>query len=237
MGTQGNSVFTLKDVNTYVEKWTGRGGAVGSASVSQELTSLPPGNYELTVAAQNIQEDTPNAAQSGAYIFAGSAKTVVTVRDTYKVAFDFISGTVPIGFQAVDATGNWLAVDDFRLALVGTDLSAPLGETIAVAEALYGDGSGKQAGQLMAAIEAARSVASNVSATGQEQADTIVALETAINIYWNNLSSIHGFGISVTYSPAPRPPTAAMVVVCAWEPARVTSRRAPSCTRPSTASA
>ena len=145
MGTQGNDVFTLKDGNTYVEKWTGRGGSVGSGSVSQELSSLPPGNYELTAAAQNIQEDTPTAKKTGASIFAGSAKTTVTVRDTYKVAFDYVSGTVTIGFEAVNATGNWIAVDNFRLTQVGTDLSAPLNEAIAAAEALYGDGSGKQA--------------------------------------------------------------------------------------------
>ena len=70
MAVQGNDVFTLKAGSNYVEKWTGRGGAVGSASVSQQLLSLPPGNYELSVAAQNIQEDTPNAAQTGASIFA-----------------------------------------------------------------------------------------------------------------------------------------------------------------------
>ncbi|MBO4851408.1 MAG: hypothetical protein J5529_10975 [Prevotella sp.] len=183
MGTQTNSVFTLKSGNTYVEKWTGRGGAVGSASVSQQLTSLPPGNYELSVAAQNIQEDTPTAAQKGARVFAGSAKTDVTIRNTYKVPFDFISGTVTIGFEAVDATGNWLALDNFRLTQVGTDLSAPLGEAIAAAETLYGDGSGKLAEQLKEAIDAAHGVASNTSATAEEQAAAIVALEEVCDKY------------------------------------------------------
>jgi hypothetical protein len=51
MGTQGNSVFNIKDGTTYLEKWTGRGGAVGSGSVSQELQNLPAGNYELRVYA------------------------------------------------------------------------------------------------------------------------------------------------------------------------------------------
>ena len=183
MGTQGNDVFTLKDGNTYVEKWTGRGGNVGSGSVSQELSSLPPGNYELTVAAQNIQEDTPTAKKTGASIFAGSAKTTVTVRDTYKVAFDYVSGVVTIGFEAVNATGNWIAVDNFRLTQVGTDLSVPLGEAIAAAETLYGDGSGKQADQLKAAIDAARAVAANDQATGQEQAYAIIALNEAQDIF------------------------------------------------------
>ena len=62
MGIQGNNVFSIKDGSLYVEKWTGRGGAVGDGRVSQELRNLPPGHYELTAAAQNIQEDTPTRA-------------------------------------------------------------------------------------------------------------------------------------------------------------------------------
>ncbi len=169
LGVQGNDIFTLKAGSNYVEKWTGRGGAVGSASVSQQLSSLPPGNYELSVAAQNIQEDTPTAAQTGAYIFAGTAKTTVTVRGTYKVAFNYISGTVTIGFEAVNASGNWIALDNFKLTQVGTDLSTPLNEAITAAETLYGDGSGRQASQLKTAIDAAHAVA-NAQATAQQQA-------------------------------------------------------------------
>ena len=98
MQTQTNSIFDIKAGTVYLEKWTGKGGAVGSCSVSQAITRLQPGNYELTVAAQNIQEDTPNAAQTGAYIFAGDQQTTVTVRNNYKVAFDFVAGSVEIGF-------------------------------------------------------------------------------------------------------------------------------------------
>lgn len=54
MNAQGNSVFSIKEGNTYMERWTGRGGAVGSGRLAQRLTNLPPGNYELTAAAQNI---------------------------------------------------------------------------------------------------------------------------------------------------------------------------------------
>ncbi len=70
MNTQTNNVFSIKSGNTYMERWTGRGGAVGSGKLSQVLYNLPAGNYELTAAAQNIQEDTPKAAQTGAWIFA-----------------------------------------------------------------------------------------------------------------------------------------------------------------------
>jgi hypothetical protein len=183
MSLQGNSVFSIKEGATYVEKWTGRGGAVGSGLVSQTLSKLPPGNYELTAAAQNIQEDTPTAKQSGAWIFAGENKTTVNVRNTYKVAFDYVSGDVAIGFEAVNATGNWIAVDNFRLTLVGTDLSKPLNDAIEHAVALYGEGTGKQAEQLKAAIDAARATASNPNATGEEQANAIITLQQAEDIY------------------------------------------------------
>ncbi len=183
LNTQDNSIFSIKSGNIYLEKWTGRGGAVGSGSVSQELQDLPPGNYELTAAAQNIQEDTPTAAQTGAWIFAGDQKTAVTVRDTYTVAFTCLTGQVTIGFEAVKASGNWISVDNFRLTLVDTDLSTSLATTISASQTLYGDGSGREAAQLLSAINAALAVKNNSSATAQEQADAIIALDEAQEIY------------------------------------------------------
>lgn len=193
MSAQGNSVFSIKDGNTYMERWTGRGGAVGNGKLSQELRDLPAGNYELTAAAQNIQEDTPQKAQTGAWIFAQSAKLVtlnssmkktsVSVRDTYKVAFNFVSGSVTIGFEAKDASGNWIAVDNFKLTRVGDDLSAELTEAIQKANTDYGNVTGKEAQQLADAIANAKTVAAKTDATGEEQAAAIVAMEKAIDIY------------------------------------------------------
>ena len=51
MSAQGNSVFSIKDGSTYMERWTGRGGAVGSGKLAQVIKGLPPGKYELTAAA------------------------------------------------------------------------------------------------------------------------------------------------------------------------------------------
>ena len=181
MSRQGNSVFTLKAGNTYVEKWTGRGGAVGDANLSQVLTDLPPGQYELSAAAQNIQEDTPTKVQTGAWIFAGSKKTNVNVCDTYKVSFSYVHGDIKIGMEAIGATGNYLCVDNFRLTYVGDDLSAELAAAITAAEAVCGDGSGLKADQLRSAIDAAKALSS--SATGQQQANAIIAMETASDVY------------------------------------------------------
>jgi hypothetical protein len=74
MSVQGNNVFSIKSGTNYMERWTGRGSAVGNGKLVQELRNLPPGNYELSAAAQNIQEDTPNKEQIGAWIFAETSK-------------------------------------------------------------------------------------------------------------------------------------------------------------------
>ena len=196
MGAQSNNVFSIKDGNTYMERWTGRGGAVGDGKLSQVLYNLPPGNYELSVAAQNIQEDAPQNAQTGAWIFAetsllstlGSqlAKTTVTVRDTYKVAFNFVAGSVTIGFEAKNASGNWIAVDNFKLTRVGDNLSSELSEAIENAKDIYyGNATGKEAQQLLDAIAAAERLAfqSDYLVTAEECAAAIVAIEEAIGIY------------------------------------------------------
>lgn len=198
MSTQGNSVFNIKAGNTYMEKWTGRGGAVGDALLCQVLSNLPPGNYELTVAAQNIQEDTPTAAQTGAWIFAQTPqfralksrlnKTAVTVRGNYTVPFSVVAGDVSIGFEAEGATGNWIAADNFRLAQVGLDLTSELAEALAYAETNYGNAMGTASEQLLNAISFAR--VKYASATAQpgsviieDQVAAITGLETAIDTY------------------------------------------------------
>ena len=185
MGVQSNSVFNIKDGSKYMERWTGRGGAVGDGYLKQELRDLTPGNYELSAAAQNIQEDKPNAAQTGAWIFAGDKKTTITVRDTYKMAFNYVSGTITIGFEAVGATGNWIAVDNFRLTLVGSDLSAELAAAIEQTEATYGNATGTGSQQVKDAIAAARVVADKTDATADEQAAAILAMQAAVEAYLN----------------------------------------------------
>ena len=185
MSAQGNSVFDIKAGNTYMEKWTGRGGAVGSAALSQEIQGMPPGNYELTVAAQNIQEDSPTAAQTGAWIYAGNQKTTVTVRGQYTVAFTYVSGVITIGFEARNASGNWIACDNFRLKLVGQNLKPEIEATIASAQAeiIALGSSAAELEQLQDAIAAAQNVVANANATGSEQVTAVQNLLSAIDVF------------------------------------------------------
>ena len=126
MQTQTNTNFTKKAGTIYVEKWVDRGSKVGSCEVYQTLSSLPAGSYRLTVTAQNIQQDSPTAAQTGAYIYAGSSRTTVSVVADYSVEFSTLGASVNIGFKAVSATGNWICVDNFRLYYLGVDTESML---------------------------------------------------------------------------------------------------------------
>ena len=139
MASQGNDIFKRKAGSVYLEKWTGRGGQVGNASATQLVQGLDMGIYQLVVGAQNIQENTPNESQSGAWIVANDAKLAVDKTNDYTLTFTNIERNVTIGFQAIGATGNWLSVDNFRLYYVGgseADYTSELQRYIDAASAL-----------------------------------------------------------------------------------------------------
>ncbi len=161
MATQGNTVFTLKKGSLYLEKWTGKGGHVGNGSALQILKGLDLGIYKLVAAAQNIQEDSPTASQTGAWIVASGAKTAVDKRAEYELTFTNIEDEVTIGFQAVSATGNWMAVDNFRLYYVGgtfadykTALNDYLDKALAVADKKMHTAAKQELDELIAAVQA-----------------------------------------------------------------------------------
>lgn len=187
MVSQGNSAFTKKDGSKYLEKWVSKGSKVGDASVKQTLTSLKPGKYTLTVAAQNLDENNTSAACTGAVIYAGSTTTTVYTTNDYSVNFTCLSGTVEIGFKATGATGNWLAVDNFRLVRNGApdlaDMKTTLSTLIASANTLYGTGSGVNASALKTAIDDAQACYDNASSTAENMADKYMTLQTAIDSY------------------------------------------------------
>ena len=116
---QGNDSFTKKSGSYYVEKWTASGSTVGDAMAKQVLKNVPIGKYKMTVAAQNLSQLNTTKKNTGAYIFAGNQQEPVYTPADYSVTFTNIMGEVEIGFVAQGATGNWLAVDNFRLYQIG----------------------------------------------------------------------------------------------------------------------
>lgn len=127
MWRQTNNVFSLKAGTNYLESWVGIGQQLGNLGVSQTLSNLPEGNYRLSVAALHIQQTGSNsttnsgAAQTGVYLFAGSARQTVTSMNTYSLSFSVIDAGTPIeiGLVGESATGNYLCVDNFQLEYIG----------------------------------------------------------------------------------------------------------------------
>ncbi|MBR0201718.1 MAG: T9SS type A sorting domain-containing protein [Bacteroidaceae bacterium] len=186
LNAQGNNAFTLKSGNTYLEKWVGGDSPVGSARLSQTLTDLPPGTYELTAAAQNIKESNAKADQTGAWIFAGTEKTAVTVVATYSVRFTFVLDPVTIGFEAVNASGNWIAVDNFRLKRIdeATEaVRAALTDIVNAARELYGDASGVGVAAFDNALKQAEAVLAQTNATSDAMITQAKAVKEAEEAY------------------------------------------------------
>lgn len=135
--SQSNTAFAKKAGAYYVEKWVEKGNAVGNASARQTLKNLPNGIYKLTAGAQNYSENNTSKKNAGAYIFVGDQRETVYTPADYSVKFTSISGQVEIGFVAEGAEGNWLALDNFRLYLIGeADVTAEIQRLIAAAESL-----------------------------------------------------------------------------------------------------
>lgn len=180
--SQSNSSFIKKDGAKYIEKWVGQGNKVGNASVSQTI-SLPNGIYKLTVAAQNLNQSATTQQCTGAKIYAATNETDVYTPGDYSVKFTSLTGKVEIGYVAKDATGNWLAADNFRLSLIGeVDSEMAFQEVqriIAEGEELQ-----KQmmytsvANNLSTALEQARLI--TAESTEQQIAQAITAMTAAI---------------------------------------------------------
>lgn len=184
LGSQSNSSFTKKSGSYYIEKWTSQGNTVGDAMVKQTLKNVPIGKYKMTVAAQNLSQANTTRKNTGAYIYAGDQKEPVYTPADYSVIFTNIIGEVEIGFVAQNATGNWLAVDNFRLYQIGEitaeEVVAELNRIIAIADSVKNNMmSAAAASALQQAITEAKAITMSSSEADIQTAGK--ALLTAID--------------------------------------------------------
>lgn len=193
MFVQGNSVFKLKKGNNYLEKWTGRGGAVGSASVEQTISGLPAGTYTLTVAAQNIQENYPSTVQTGTYVVANDNKTTINVINDYSVKATIADGELTIGALLKNASGNYVCVDNFRLTLevptdeTYTEIHAAMQKLVDEAKAVNKNTGTKEQTELDDARKAVEALISKNTTEGVTEA--VVRLKDAIYDYRLSIAS------------------------------------------------
>ena len=180
MQTQSNAVFSRKAGTYYLESWVGIGQQIGEASVVQTLKNLPQGTYQLTAAALHIQQtgssSTTNkgAAQTGAYLIAGTTKQAVTKMQEYTLSFSVVDAkaNIEIGLRAQNATGNYLCVDNFKLQYMGevtnADYAAEVRNLVAEAQALLDLGIQTSVAETVtAAIETAQSALQGTGTDGK----------------------------------------------------------------------
>lgn len=182
MQTQTNTTFPLKHGNTYVERWVSSDKGAGNCWVTQVVTGLIPGGYTLTASAQNIRQGN-DSPQTGVVIFAGDKSADVTIVADYTVDFTVgVDGTVEIGYKATDASGNYLATDNFRLTYTqynAADVNTYVENVCAEAENLLSSKMDKGSAETLTnAVAAVR----NASAQGDTNAiaTAIKSLRTAM---------------------------------------------------------
>lgn len=154
--TQTNTSFAQKKGSTYMEKWVSTGNRVGNGQAVQTVVGLEVGVYQLKAAAQNIQQNS-STVQTGAWIFANGAKEAVNKAGEYTLTFTNIESEATIGFKAENASGNWIATDNFRLYYIGNnaDFKAELQKYIDTGKALAGRKMHTEAQEVLASAIAA----------------------------------------------------------------------------------
>ncbi len=165
----------------FVEKWQSSAG-LANATLTQQLTGLPNGLYELSVYGHNINQNSGDAPSAGFFLTAGSAETEIGAFGQYRVRATVTDGSLQIGLKLDGCTGNWIAADRFSLLFYG-DPDAALRELlegyITEAETLLASSdanllSTSQRADLQQAIDNAK------AATGDNLSESVDAISDAI---------------------------------------------------------
>ncbi|WP_243349157.1 T9SS type A sorting domain-containing protein [Parabacteroides sp. FAFU027] len=113
---QSNTSFTKKDGTNYVEKWINSGSSLSGLKLSQVIKNLPNGIYLVTASAMATQQ-TGGTYPGGAFLYANNQQTEVFSTNDYSVTTTVTNNTLEIGYNVV-STGNWVAIDNFRLSYI-----------------------------------------------------------------------------------------------------------------------
>ena len=102
----------------FVEKWQSSAG-LANATLTQQLTGLPNGLYELSVYGHNINQNSGDSPSAGFFLTAGSSETEIGAFGQYRVRATVTDGSLQIGLKLDGCTGNWIAADRFSLQFYG----------------------------------------------------------------------------------------------------------------------
>ena len=122
-------------IDKFIEAWRDGNLPLGNGTIEQTIAGVPAGTYILSAdIIANLQSTGKIEDTQGFYLFAneeGGENNAVAVATEngkplhFEVAFKKASddSKLTIGVKALDATGNWLAVDNFQLKYYGTNSS------------------------------------------------------------------------------------------------------------------
>jgi hypothetical protein len=111
---QTNASFDPYKVGTYyAERWISGGGSLQGLRLTQLVTNIPNGTYLVTASAHAVQQ-ADGSYPGGAYLIGNGNVTEIFERKDYAVLADVVDNTLELGME-VAATGNWVAIDNFRL--------------------------------------------------------------------------------------------------------------------------
>lgn len=114
----------IKDGSTYAERYVGGPSTLPATSISQSLSNLPNGYYQLTLSGHAIQQSNSTLVTTGAFAFAGTTSTAVNIGGNYAVNnVQVTDGTLNIGYKLEGTiTSNWTGFDNFKLYYIGPEL-------------------------------------------------------------------------------------------------------------------
>lgn len=107
----------------FMEAWQWDAG-LSNRQVTQQLTGLPSGLYEVSVYGHNINQRSGDAASKGMFLYANNDKTEMGAYGQYKVRTTVTDGNLLIKVAFENCTGNWVAFDSFGLLFYGDPLQA-----------------------------------------------------------------------------------------------------------------
>ncbi|MCR4614265.1 MAG: hypothetical protein K5778_09710 [Bacteroidaceae bacterium] len=191
----------------FMERWQWDAGLGSNKQVTQTLTGLENGLYEVSVYAQNINQRNNDAASTGMFLYANTDRTEIGAYGQYKTRTTVTNGTLEIKVALENCTGNWVAFDRFGLLFYGDPLQAYkdlLAEKVAEAQSLVDGGTLRTgaANQLQGIIDANdndddaftteaefNTAVSNIEA-GMTQANAIAATYAEFEAYKNLIDNL-----------------------------------------------
>ena len=117
----GDAILT----NRFSESWVAGGGTLDNRSMTQTLSDLPAGKYQLSLDVVATQQNDASVEVTGATLFLGdqsvSCHSANGVPETFTTpTFTVDQGaSVNLGFKLESTTANWVAFDNFRLRYLG----------------------------------------------------------------------------------------------------------------------